>query len=67
VLEVLAHGPVADVYSRQMMAQVDVANANAIRVALRRLGELELVERTPAGWRVTSVFFERWMLRKDEF
>jgi hypothetical protein len=50
-----------------MMAMVDVANANAIRVALRRLGELELVERTPAGWRVTSVFFERWLLRKAEF
>lgn len=67
VLEVLARGPVADVYSRQMMTLVDVANSNAIRVALRRLGELELVERTPAGWRVTSVFFERWLLRKSEF
>ena len=67
LLEVLVRGPVADIYSRQMMALVDVANANAIRVALRRLGELELVERTPAGWRVTSVFFERWLLRKAEF
>lgn len=67
LLEVLSRGPVVDVYSRQMMQLVDVANANAIRVALRRLGELELVERTPTGWRVTSVFFERWLLRKDEF
>jgi uncharacterized protein len=67
LLEVLTAGPVADVYSRQMMQLVDVANANAIRVALRRLGELELVERTPAGWRVTSVFFERWLVRKNEF
>jgi len=67
LLEVLTAGPVADVYSRQVMQLVDVANANAIRVALRRLGELEQVEHTPAGWRVTSVFFERWLVRKDEF
>lgn len=67
LLEVLAGGPVSDVYSRGMLRLVDVANANAIRVALRRLGELELVERSPSGWRVTSVFFERWLLRKNEF
>lgn len=67
LLEVLARGPVLDVYSRQMLQLVDVANANAIRVALRRLSELELVERSPAGWRLMSVFFERWLLRKSEF
>lgn len=67
LLEALAEGPVNDPYTRRMLERVEVANANAIRVALRRLGDLELVDHSPAGWRVASAFFERWLQRQDEF
>jgi hypothetical protein len=58
---------VNDPYTRRMLERVEVANANAIRVALRRLGDLELVDHSPTGWRVASAFFERWLQRQGEF
>jgi hypothetical protein len=61
ILEGLARGPVNDVYSRQFMENVEVLNPNAVRVALRRLSELEMIDRAPGGWRVASVFFEHWL------
>jgi hypothetical protein len=67
LLEALAEGAVNDPYTRRMLERVEVANANAIRVALRRLGDLELVDHSPAGWRVASAFFERWLQRQGEF
>lgn len=61
IMEGLARGPVNDVYSRQFMENVEVLNPNAVRVALRRLNELEMIDRGPGGWRVASVFFEHWL------
>ncbi len=67
LLEVLANGAVKDVYSKRVMDRIEVANANAVRTALRRLREVEMVDQGPSGWRVANAFFERWLQRPGEF
>lgn len=61
LLRALAREPVKDLYSRRLIARLDVANASVVQKAIQRLEEMELVELSPQGWRVANPFFERWL------
>ena len=61
VLRALARQPRAEVYSRSFLAEVDVANANAVRKALDVLTDLELVARRASEWTVADAFFRAWL------
>ena len=61
LLRALANEPITDVYSRRFLDRIDVANASSTKRALERLDDMELIELSPAGWRVANPLFERWL------
>lgn len=61
VLLALAREPTGRVYTRTFMAQVNVANANAVRKALDVLMRQELVDRRAGVYEVVSPFLTEWL------
>jgi hypothetical protein len=61
VLRSLAHEPTANVYAHAFLDTVKVANANAVRTALRALQRDELVTRRQGVWRVPNAFLRTWL------
>ena len=61
LLRALAIEPIKDVYSKRFLDRIDVANASSTKRALERLDDMELIEFSPAGWRVSNPLFQRWL------
>ncbi len=61
IVRELAHHPVDQPYAKAFLDTARVANANAVRTALRALSGLELVQQTGRTWRLTSPFFGAWL------
>jgi hypothetical protein len=62
VLKVLAAKPTAQVYGKEFLTGVQVANANAVRKALGVLTAAELVQRRAGAYEVADPFLRVWLL-----
>jgi hypothetical protein len=61
ILLALARAPREQVYGREFLTEIDVANANAVTKALDVLSDLELVARHGRLWTVSDAFFRAWL------
>jgi hypothetical protein len=61
LLRYLASHQGRGLYSKAVLDELEVANANAVRTALTMLDRLELIVERDGEWRVGNPFFREWL------
>jgi uncharacterized protein len=61
LLRYLAAHPGRNLYSKAVLDELEVANANAVRTALTVLDRNELIVEHDGEWRVANPFFREWL------